>query len=107
VETIPHGVVGYRCNNLGQFVEAVKQMDKIDPQVCRAYAEYNYGIEKIKEVFTEWFDSLYNLYESTVETVNLGWHRISSNTTLKWNCRYYPTLTDDLNGLHHNQETDS
>jgi glycosyltransferase involved in cell wall biosynthesis len=86
-ETIPHGKVGYRCQTLDQFVWAAKNIDKIDPQYCRDYAVNNFSVNRISEQYQEWFDSLYNLYESTIGK-GKGWSRITDRSNLNWLNKY-------------------
>ena len=67
-ETVPHGLVGYRCRTMGHFLWAAKNIDKIDPYVCREWAEKNFSLEKIKPQYHEFFQSLLKLNTS------LGWN---------------------------------
>jgi FkbM family methyltransferase len=88
-ETIPHGVVGYRCQTLDQFVWAAKNIDKISPAKCREYAEKNYSIERVSEMYQEWFDSLYHLYLSTKNPDGEGWYYVDENRkNLNWLNKY-------------------
>jgi glycosyltransferase involved in cell wall biosynthesis len=65
-ETVIHGVTGYRCNTMEQFVNAAKSVDKLKPNKIRKHAE-RYLTDNIKWEFQEWFDDLYQLYLSAVE----------------------------------------
>ena len=62
-------------------------MDKLEPQVCRKYAESNFSLGRILEMYQEWFDSLYNLYESTIKK-DKGWSRITDRKDLNWLQKY-------------------
>ena len=57
-ETVIHGFTGYRIRNFNQLICAMKNIDKIDPHVCRKWAENNYGLDKVSDMFEEYF---YNL----------------------------------------------
>ena len=57
-ETVVHGLTGYRIRNFNQVICAMKNIDKIDPHVCRKWAENNYGMSKVADMFEEYF---YNL----------------------------------------------
>jgi glycosyltransferase involved in cell wall biosynthesis len=65
-ETVVHGVTGFRCNNMAQFVEAARNVDKLKPNKIRKHAE-RYLTTNIRWEFQEWFDSLYQLYLSAKE----------------------------------------
>lgn len=87
-ETIPHGVVGYRCQTLDQFVWAAKNIDKIEPKKCREYALLNYSTGRILQMYEEWFDMLYYLYESSRDPKKKGWSRITDREDLDWLNKY-------------------
>jgi glycosyltransferase involved in cell wall biosynthesis len=87
-ETIAHGVVGYRCQTLDQFVWAAKNIDRIKPETCREYAVKNFSMEHVNEMFAEWFDMLYYLYESSRDPSKKGWSRITERKDLNWLNRY-------------------
>lgn len=64
-ETIPHGKVGYRCQTLDQFVWAAKNIWRISRFECREYAVENFSLERVNEMYEEWWNMLYHLYLST------------------------------------------
>lgn len=78
-ETVIHGVTGYRCNTMAQFVEAAKNVDKLDPKKIRKHAE-RYLTTNVKWEFQEWFDDLYQLYLSAADPAwkGRGWSYIPS-----------------------------
>lgn len=41
-ETVVQGVTGFRCRSFKDFVEAINNIDSIDPAACRAWAMKNY-----------------------------------------------------------------
>ncbi len=65
-ETVIHGVTGFRCNTLAQFVEAARNVDKLQPKKIRAHAE-RYLTTNVRWEFQEWFDDLYQLFLSKVD----------------------------------------
>lgn len=74
--TIPSGLVGFRCNTLNDFVWAARNIDRIEPKNCRDYAMQNFSMDQVKWQFEQWFQDLYDLYESATQPGKLGWHRI-------------------------------
>jgi glycosyltransferase involved in cell wall biosynthesis len=74
-----HGVTGYRCRTMEQFVWAARNIDEIDPLACRAWAERNFSLRRAGEMFDEYFSSVMNVftgagfYEPNPERTNLDW----------------------------------
>jgi len=89
-ETIPHGIVGYRCATLDHFVWATNNIKNISPKKCREYAEKNFSLDRVKFMYQEWFEMLYRVYESTVDSKKLGWHYIDKDRkNLDWLNKHY------------------
>jgi glycosyltransferase involved in cell wall biosynthesis len=81
-----HGVTGYRCRTMEQFVWAAKNIDKIDPKNCRTWAE-NFTLEKVAVVYEEYFQSVMNVYNGN------GWYETNDNRTdLNWLQKKYPIV---------------
>jgi glycosyltransferase involved in cell wall biosynthesis len=77
-ETIPNyleGKVGFRCNTLREFVEAAKKAKDTDPKFIREYAE-SFLMDNVKLKFEQWFQSLYEVYESATIPNTKGWSRL-------------------------------
>jgi len=74
--TVLDGITGYRCNTLQDFVDAARNVGKLDPRVIRRHAE-RYLMDNVKWEFQKWFDDLYALYESAMDSSKKGWHRLS------------------------------
>ncbi|MHA2279958.1 MAG: glycosyltransferase [Promethearchaeota archaeon] len=86
-ETIPHGVVGYRCRTLDHFVWAVRNIENISPEVCRDYALKNFSLERVASMYQEYFDMVYTLWDKQ------GWYKINSKRdNMKWLERYIPSI---------------
>ena len=63
-ETVVHGVTGFRCSTLSDFVNAARSVDDLDPKAIRKHAE-RYLTTNVRWEFQKWFDDLYQLYLST------------------------------------------
>ena len=73
VENNPHGVTGYRCRTFSDFVEAAKNVDKIDPAVCRKYGE-QFSLENVAPRYEKFFQDVLNVYTGE------GWYEMESVT---------------------------
>ena len=83
-----HGVTGYRCRTFEEFVWAAKNVDKIDPKVCREWAMKNFSFDKVSVMYEEYFSSLLNIYGKD------GWYQLNPDrTNLDYKKKYYPGLT--------------
>jgi glycosyltransferase involved in cell wall biosynthesis len=77
--TFTHGVHGFKCNTLQDFVDAAKKVGELDPKAIRKFAE-RYLMDNVKLEFEKWFQDLYNLYESARDPKVKGWHRIEEKS---------------------------
>lgn len=66
-ETVAHGVTGYRCSTLGEFVGAADRVDDLDPKEVRAWAMGRYTLEVCAPQYDAWLERLGTLYGS-------GWY---------------------------------
>ena len=57
-ENVVHGVTGYRCREMRDFVNAIKNIDKIDPKACRKWAIENCDDEVVHKKFNDYFNKL-------------------------------------------------
>lgn len=67
-----NGVTGYRCNSFRQFVEAAKNVDKLDPYSIRKHAE-QFLTDNVKWQYQEWFEEIYKVYEISIGKRKLDW----------------------------------
>jgi len=74
-ETIIHNKTGFLCDTLQDFVDAAKNVDKLDPKVIRKHAE-RYLMDNVKWEYQKWFDDIYQLYLSVKEPGIKGWHHL-------------------------------
>ena len=58
VDTVVNGVTGYRCREFKEFVNALNNIDKIDPYACRKWAEENYSETIVHEKFDFYFKKI-------------------------------------------------
>lgn len=54
-ETVIDGVTGYRCREMREFIYALKNIDKINPETCRQWAEENYSEKVVYRKYHEYF----------------------------------------------------
>lgn len=85
VEYNIHGVTGYRCRTLEQFVWAAKNIGKLQPAKCREWAAANFSVERIGEMYEEFFFSVKNVSSGA------GWFQDNpSRDELDWLTRRWP-----------------
>ena len=57
-ETVQQGITGYRCREMREFVQALKDIDNINPQDCRDWAMKNYTEEVVHEKLDNYFKKI-------------------------------------------------
>jgi glycosyltransferase involved in cell wall biosynthesis len=65
-ETVVHGVTGFRCSSMDDFVQATRLAPGLDPEAIRAHAE-RYLMDHVKWEFEKWFEDIYQNYLSVPE----------------------------------------
>jgi glycosyltransferase involved in cell wall biosynthesis/SAM-dependent methyltransferase len=89
-----HGVTGYRCRVFDHFVWATQNIDRINPQNCRTWAE-NFTLENVAPMYEEYFQNVLNVYNGK------GWYeRNYQRSELAYLKRTYPKLPERLNYNH-------
>jgi glycosyltransferase involved in cell wall biosynthesis len=68
-ETVTHGVTGYRCRTFEQFVWAAKHVENLSPAACRAEVLRRWSLERVSEMYQEYFTTLHRLYADPA-----GWY---------------------------------
>jgi glycosyltransferase involved in cell wall biosynthesis len=62
-----HGVTGYRCRTMGDYVDAINNIDKIKPADCRAFGE-NFTLERVAPRYEKYFQDVLDVYTGA------GWY---------------------------------
>ena len=62
-ETVPHGIVGFRCRTFNQFVAAARHIHEIQPYICRTWAENNFSLDRVSLMYQEYFDNIVRIAE--------------------------------------------
>ena len=62
-----HGVTGYRCRTMGDYVDAINNIDRIKPADCRAFGE-NFTLEKIAPRYEKYFQDVLDVHTGA------GWY---------------------------------
>lgn len=62
-----HGVTGYRCRTMGDYVDAINNIDRIRPADCRAFGE-NFTLEKVAPRYEKYFQDVLDVYNGA------GWY---------------------------------
>ena len=82
-----HGITGYRCRTIEQFVWAGRNINKISRKACRDWAMNNFSLERVALMYEEYFSFLTKLYDGSG-----GFYcNNDERTELDWLKRTYPT----------------
>ena len=76
-ETVQHGVTGYRCHTLDQFAWAAKNAHLLDRKRIRDLAVANYSLDRIGQMYQEYFEMLYDLWDK-------GWYQVKERKEMDW-----------------------
>lgn len=75
VETNEHEKTGFRCNYLGEFVDAIKRIDEIDRNYVHERANRLYSMHNVKFQYKRYFDRLNTLWGD-------GWNTLTPPSQL-------------------------
>lgn len=78
-----HGITGYRCRTMGDFINAIKNINLIKPQNCRTWGE-NFSLDKIAPMYEKYFNDVYNVYTGE------GWYAKTNSEHLFSLNKTYP-----------------
>ena len=67
-ETVKHGVTGFRCRTFDQFCWAVRNIDRIRSEDCRAHAIKNYSMDRVAEQYEEFWSMVMDVHTGN------GWY---------------------------------
>ena len=77
-ENVLHGVSGYRCHTLRQFVDGIRACKDLDSQKIRDRAVSLWSFERVSKMFNEYFNmiSYFNYPE--------GWSKLDGESSITW-----------------------
>lgn len=85
-----HGITGYRCRTMGDFVQAIKKIQRINPKNCREWGE-NFSLEKVGLMYEKYFQDVLDVYEGK------GWYTEKSSNVLNSLEKKYPNYPTRCN----------
>lgn len=89
-ETVLHGLTGYRCRTLDQFIWAAQNIGNISPKTCRQWAEHNFSLDRVGQMYQEYFEMIQSLWTPS------GWYGTNPDRKqLDWLTKYYPKKQPD------------
>jgi glycosyltransferase involved in cell wall biosynthesis len=88
-ENVLHGVTGWRCRTMGQFVWAVQHVGRIKPADCRAWAADNFSLARMSGLYDAYFRSLMHI------ATGKGWYAPHDGDDLEFFARHYPEGVHD------------
>jgi glycosyltransferase involved in cell wall biosynthesis/SAM-dependent methyltransferase len=86
-----HGITGYRCRTMEEFVWALKNIDRINPQDCRDWALRNFALEKVAGMYEEYFQAVLNIHGGK------GWYEENpGRNNMDYAVKHYPGRPDPI-----------
>ena len=84
-----HGITGYRCRTIEQFVWAGRNIDKISREACREWAMKNFSLDRVALMYEEHFNTVLKVYDGSG-----GFYATNDDRKeLDWLNRYYPSTS--------------
>jgi glycosyltransferase involved in cell wall biosynthesis len=78
-----HGITGFRCRTMGDFVDAINNIDLIKPERCREFGE-NFTLENVGPMYDKYFNDVLNVYTGQ------GWYEKGSDIYSLY--KHYPQI---------------
>lgn len=81
-----HGVTGYRCRTMGDWVQAIKNIEDgaISSKSCRTWGE-NFSLDRVAPRYQKYFQDVLNVYQGK------GWYEpMTDPNDLEWLSMKYP-----------------
>jgi glycosyltransferase involved in cell wall biosynthesis len=63
-ETVQHGVTGYRCTTLAEYVAAAENIGSISREGCRRMAEARYSSKVASLLYRNYFERIFDMHEN-------------------------------------------
>jgi glycosyltransferase involved in cell wall biosynthesis len=76
-----HGITGFRCRTMGDYVDAIKNIDQIQPYNCHRFGK-NFTLERVAPMYEKYFSDVMDVYTGD------GWY--SKGNDIEAMNRYYP-----------------
>lgn len=76
-ETVEHGVTGFRCSTLNEFVWAARHAAKLDPIQVHKRAVVRYSMDTVKYRYQTYFERLADLWHA-------GWYELHDDYDSAW-----------------------
>lgn len=58
VDSVVHGVTGYRCKDFKSFVDSALEIGNLVPENCRSWAEQNFSDQVVHDKFDKWLQKI-------------------------------------------------
>lgn len=68
-ETVNHGVSGFRCRTLKEFLTAAQEVEKLDYKAIQKIAQEKYSLEAVAPQWKRWYNQIETLHGS-------GWYEL-------------------------------
>jgi len=78
-----HGITGFRCRTMGDYVNAIKKIHTINPKDCREWGE-NFSLENVAPMYEKFFTDIHNVFNGD------GWYEQTPEIFLQANKKQYP-----------------